>query len=279
MEKLNNFIINLKSALSKLHNEIPKMEIISEEITNILQSENGKIYLLATGQTAHMINKLVESFKYLFKFDEDRIVPIIIGMNHEEAININDLRSIESEQSIAAIDALELNLSSNDMIINFTSTEETPYANNMLKSANDLGAKIAIVSSSETSNHSHVEVDYYIHVPLKSKVIENLYIGNHTTILKTALEFIMFKSFENLGQIVDKKVMTTKMWTKRLLETSYESIHDFDSEMTFDEFVSLSEKCEYEFSVVIICLIKSLEPGEAKKLLEKRKYNFKKILK
>lgn len=269
---MNKYIENLVDSFVKSKDELKKLEDISILIEKKIRDKKGRVFLLGAGQTGQMILNLIETFNYLFKFDKYSLIPIVAGLNQNFTDDSN-WRKIESERSIAAIDVTEYEISENDLVINFTSTESTPYNISFLKTAFDLSAITIVISSSKKIGDSSKYATNYIHIPLVGESIENLYIGNYTTILKVAMEKVLFHVFEINGQIINGNICTTKVWTKRLREITFEVAKKFNDDLTFEHYCKILIDAENELSIALIMLNKNIDSIEAKKLVEKNKYN------
>ncbi len=275
---VNGYIDNLKNALSKLQEYNSQLEEISQELFRVLNSEKGKIYILGAGSTADFSKTLIKGLGHHFKYEHDKIVVLEASMNNNfdfEEENIDN----ENIFSVGVVDAIEANLNDNDIIIALSSTGRTDYINGFIKEAKSTGSKIAYITSPTDINNTHnLEVDYPITIVIERKNIYGLHIGNHTTLLKTTLEKILFRVFELKGQIIDGYVLTTNAWTKKLIENSLPTIAKYGKELTYEQAIPIFKKADNELSVIIASLILKVSLEEAKEKVLECGYDFNKLI-
>lgn len=274
---MNKYFKGLIDTIDKVEQYNNELEYITQEFQNRFNGK-GRIILLSAGPIAYMNDYLTESFKYLFKFDWDKLVNIQPGKSYEDYFPKNSnksWRNIENEKSIGAIDTIEMNVTKDDFIIAFSVTGKTNYINQFIKQSKEIGARTALITSSPHATNDIADVN--INLPVENKMIKGLYIGNHTTILKLIIESIFFKTFEDMGQIYNGMILTTNTWTNKLKEISMSVLCEFNSELSIDDGKRILEESDNELSVAILKLSHNIEKEEAKKILEKNNYDFKLI--
>ena len=272
----NKYVESLKKSLDVFE----KNNILFDNIVKKLKDKiynNGRIIFISTGNTGHSIELLIKSFEYLFKVPKDKFQIIISGEEYKE-IDFYNQKEFENNKSIGTISAIEKNISKDDIVIGFSATGKTNYVNAFLKESKEKGAFTSLIISSE-NNINDSFVDQKITLSLEEKNIKGLYIGNHTTILKIAFELIIFNLFEEIGQIYDGNIMTTKIWTQKLKEVSIETIRKFNSKIEDDEIENLLKETNGELSLILIMIKLNIELKDAIKIASKNNYNFKKIFK
>lgn len=270
---MREYISRLKNALEQIEDRICEFANLQNEIIKRIKND-GKIYIVSAGQMNKIVDSIVNSLDYLFKFEKNKIISIEAAIKYKNILP-NSWKHFENNKTIGAIDAIEYNITKNDLIIAISSTGKTHYINNFLTQCKTLGAQTYNLTSANDSN----SVDYKfnnINIEL-DKTIGGLYIGNHTTILKVIIESLIFDSFTKLGQIYEGRILTTYVWTKKLFTTSFINLKHFKNDITEDEAKELLIKCDNQLSVAILTITNNVDPIEAKELLEKNKYNFKKI--
>ncbi|BDU67421.1 MAG: hypothetical protein TYPL_0740 [Candidatus Tyloplasma litorale] len=251
-------------------------DLIADLLTKKIHDRKGRIILISSGPMINMIQYMVNSFDYLFKIDNKKFLIIEPGKKYINFYEKN-WKKIENDKSIGAFDAKEFLVNKNDLVLAFSVTGKTNYINNFLKQAHQCNAKTIMIKSSSFIDNINF-VDIKINIELAKKSIEGLYIGNHTTILKMVFEYIIFKMFENLGQIFEEKILTTKIWTKKMMINSLEVLRSFNPNMSDKELENLIVKAENELSIAIVMSKLNVNIDKAKIILQKNKYNFKNIL-
>ncbi len=269
----NDFIDSLISGLKEVKIKQEDITSISAEIIKRINGQ-GTVLFLAAGPVSKMIDSLVDSLEYLFKYPKGKIKSITSGKKYKELYE-EDWKHFENNRTIGAIDVIELGIQKEDIVIALSSTGKTEYINNFLKESNALGASTIYI----TTANDEKELESYgksINITLP-KTINGLYTGNHTTILKVILDRILFHTFEELGQIHNGVILTTNIWTKKLMWTSYQALKYFDDSITEEEAEKLVKECDNELSIAIVMLKTKLSKKEAIDILKKNNYNFKKI--
>ncbi len=270
----NDFISNLISSLQNIDKNKSDIKILRKFILNKINT-NGTIYIVAVGPNATMIKELIESFSYLFKIKENKFVLVSVKEEYESQLG---WKHFENNKTIGVISAIEKNVSSKDIVIGLSATGKTNYVNHFLKESDILGAETFLITTSDFENKKEY-IKHNIRLELFKKEIYGLYIGNHTTILKVILEAIILSVFEELGQIIDGNIVTTKIWTNKLFDVSYEVVGRLGILITRDKFKALIDLTNGELSLIIIIKKLHVNLEKAKIIAEENNYDFRKILK
>ncbi len=273
---MKDYFDSLITSLEDIYKFDESIELTSSYISEKIQSGKGRVIIVSAGVIGSYVKRTVDSFEYLFKYDHSKIVTLKAGDKYRD-MNIDDSRRLENVEAVGALDAIEMGINSDDLVISLSVTGSTKHLKYFLKESHDRGAKTVSITSSRQSGFKKEYIDLPIDVNVKNKTIKGLYIGNHTTILKIIIEFIMFESFKNLGQIVNGSIMTTNTWTKKLRDVSIEVLQVFDENITNGEALKLLENSEDELSIAILKLTRGLDNEQAKKLLIEHDYDFNKI--
>ncbi len=274
---INHIDILLKT-IEKIVSKKIELNYVLEELTKALNSKRSKVIILATGLTGFMMEDMIKSFSYLFKFDNKRLIVYIPGKDHSDLWSGEDWRHLEKEGSVGALDALETDLKVGDVIINFTSTEKTDYVNSFLKEAKVHGAKTILISSADKSSNK-LDSDFYVNIPVENPMVKNLYIGNHSTVHKAIAEWLFLEYFNSKGQIVNNNVLTMKLWTGRLREIAFETLSSIFEDFEINEFNKLCEESDGEMAVIYLMKAKKCSVDKAKDTLLKTNFNIEEALK
>lgn len=272
-----------KSSMEMVKNE-NELEDVFQDVLKTLNKKHGRVFFLATGLTGFMIKDILHSLSYLFKWDEKRLLVIIPGQEHYNLTENEEWRDYEDLNTVGALEALELKLNKNDLLISLTTTERTRYVYGLLFQAKVNGCNVIQISSAkETLFGKDLErdsiIDKHIHIPMSDKSIENLFIGNHNTVLKASAEYILLRFFEESGQILNNNIMTINAWTGKLKHIAYMTLAKEFPELTEVKANQLLEKCENDMAAVYLILKKNTTYPKAKKALIDAEYHVKKALK
>lgn len=267
----NKYFESLTEVLKTADNQNNKIKELAGDIVKRINGK-GKIYIISAGPNADMVNDLFYSFSYLFKFNKEKFLIVQAARKHK--VYSAEWKDYENNKSIGAYDATLFKITKDDLIIGLSVTGKTHYINHFIREFKSKGAKTSIITSSNLFGNLDF-IDVHLDLSIKEKTIIGLYIGNHTTILKVAIESIFFNVFEELGQIFNNLILTTKVWTKKLFETSLAVFEVLFPEMSKEEVEKLLNECEGEQSVAIVMLIKGISKNSAIKLLKENSYNFK----
>lgn len=267
----NKYFESLIETLKIADKQNNKINELANDIIQRIKGK-GKIYIISAGPNADMIDDLFYSFSYLFKFNKEKFVIVKAAQKHK--LYSEDWKDYENSKSIGAYDATQYRISQNDLIIGLSVTGKTHYINHFIREFKTRGAKTSIITSSNLFGNLDF-ADVHIDLSIEEKTIIGLYIGNHTTILKAVIENIFFNVFEELGQISNNLILTTKVWTRKLFETSLSVFEVLFPEVSKDEVEKLLKQCDGEQSVVIVMLKKGISKNKALKLLKDNSFDFK----
>lgn len=269
------YIENLIDGLKNLRKYNYLLFEISGIIAKKIEQNSGRIIIISTGSTADFVETLVRSLKYYFKFNSNLIEIIRASVNTEV-----DDEKIENENiiSVGVLSAIEKKLNKDDLVIALSVTGRTDFINGFIKESLNTNATTVYISSFSKGDEKQIsKVDYLISLTMKEKAIYGLYIGNHTTLLKTAMEKILYGAFEHLGQIKNHIIHTTHTWTKKLRENSFQAIKFYDQNLHDDEILQLLKEANNELSTVLSSIILNVNLEEGKRRIENVNFNFNKL--
>lgn len=280
---MKQYFKNLHNTSNEMVKNEKALEDVFQEALKTLNQSEGRVFFLATGLTGFMIKDFLHSLSYLFKWDKERLLVIIPGQEHNNLTEDEEWRNYEDLNTVGALEALELNLNKNDLLVSLTTTEKTRYIHGLLFQAKVNGSKVIQISSAKETLYGKDEekdsiIDKHIHIPLSGKSIENLFIGNHNTVLKASAEYILLRYFEESGQIIDDNILTINAWTGKLRHIAYTTLLKSFPDLTEAKAIEYFEKCNNDMAAIYIILEKGLTYAKAKKLLKDNKYNIKKVL-
>ncbi len=280
MNSLKGYIENLKDSLTSMQKYNDIFENLSQIIFKKLKTEKGKVIIVTTGSMAIFSETLVNGLKSHFKYDNDKI-EVISPVNNSNFPFEKEIVENENVTSIGVVIALEKKLTKDDLVIAISSTGRTNYINGFVKEALITEAKIAYLASpvKESKKDRIPEgIDFFVPLILVAKNLNGLHVGNHTTLLKTALEKILFRAFELMGQIKDNNILTTNTWTVKLKENSIPTIKKYKPELTDEQIMKMFEEADNELSTIIASIILNTNFEEAKNKIKELNYDFNKLL-
>lgn len=271
---MEKYIKNLINTLEKIDDDVRIKHLV--DIFTKKMTAKGRIVIVSAGANKLIIENLINSFNYLFKIEENKF--LFLSLEHAFEEITDNWKELENSKSIGAISAMEHDINSDDIVLGLSSTGRTNYINYFLKQSNNLRAMTILISSSLKSEDKKY-IDYNMNFPLINKEINGLYVGNHTTIIKIIFERLFFDVFEEMGQIIDGRILTTRMWTEKLLDISMNTIKKYNvnylGEKELNEIILESKN---ELSIVVVMIATNVGKDEALDILKKENYNFKKIL-
>ncbi len=264
----------------KLFNQSEKELVHLQKVfQKFINKKNARIFFIGAGYTGHMLRGITDYLWFLFDEKEDKFKTFISSEKHINTFsNDNEHNDVYFEQyfQVGYLDMADFSFTNNDLVIEFSITGNTKYNLGILKKAKESYAttiSINCVNKEKNLNKLDLKlnfIDYLINFNFDSLYIEGWTFGPETTFLKIILDYLIIKSYNNLGKIYQNKIVSTYAFNNKTYEFSINIIKELLG-LDFLEAKKLLDKNQKYLAESLITHLYKISYQEAKILISKNK--------
>ncbi len=271
---LNKFREKINTTLNQLDSIEPEIESLSNRISEMIQSDEGRIIFVGAGISADMAEIIIEEMWFNFQIPVGKFISLTAAKSYAQSVE--KWKELEELTQTSVFELEEINLKEEDLLIGLSSSGKTKYVVAALNYAMQQGCETALITDMGNTELTE-QTTYSINTRFGNPIVTGLNAAEGSTVQKIILDNVIYLAMEKSGRIykdhlVYMRPVSNKIETycinvlKNLLDSSYE-----DAAIVF-------ENNERSLELSIISSLKNVSTDEARDLLFENKGNLNKIL-
>ncbi len=260
-----------RNVIDAVNQELTKIAKVIEWATESLYKE-GRIIYMGAGTSGRLGVLDAVECPPTFSVDYEKVVGLIAG---GEGAFIKAQEGAEDNKQLGRDDLVNLNLSSNDLVIGLAASGRTPYVIGGLEYAKEMGCKTATVSCNKNA-----EIGIYADISIEAVVGPEVLTGSTRlkagTAQKMILNMISTGAMVGYGKAYSNLMVDVKQSNDKLVVRAQNIVMEatgVDREVA----ISVLAKSNDSVKVAIVMIMFEVDYDEALSLLDNAKGHIKEI--
>ncbi|RDY29328.1 N-acetylmuramic acid 6-phosphate etherase [Romboutsia weinsteinii] len=240
-----------KTVAFSIEKELDSIEKVVSEMINTYKN-GGKIVYMGAGTSGRLGVLDSAECPPTYGIDPNRIVGLIAG---GEKAFIKAVENAEDNRELGISDLKNINLSSNDMLIGIAASGRTPYVEEGLKYANEVGAKTATLTCNKGSLISRYAQNN-IEINVGPEVVTGSTRMKAGTAQKLVLTMMSTTLMISLGKVYSNLMVDVKITNEKLNERAINIVTEIADCSREEAIDALSKSNGHAKSAIIMIMLK-----------------------
>ncbi len=273
-ELLNKFRKKINTTLNQLDSIESQIEILAKRISEMIQSNNGRIIFVGAGISADMAKIIIEEMWFNFQIPVGKFISLTAAKSYAQSVE--KWKELEELSQTSVFELEEINLQPEDLLIGLSSSGKTKYVVAALNFAIQNGCDTALITDMENSELLD-KTTYSINTKFGNPIVTGLNAAEGSTVQKIILDNVIYLAMEDAGRIYEDHLVFMKPVSNKIEKYCIDVISKI-LKISLEESEDIFNKNEKSLELSLIATLKNISTDEARDLLHDNKFNFNKII-
>ncbi len=271
---LNKFREKINTTLNQLDSIEQEIETLAIRISEMIQSDEGRIIFVGAGISASMAEIIIEELWFNFQIKSDKFISLTAAKGYSKSVD--KWKELEEISQTSVFELEEIDLQPKDLLIGLSSSGKTKYVVAAIQYAIQCGCETALITDMDNAELID-KTTFSINTKFGNPIVTGLNAAEGSTVQKIILDNVIYLAMELSGRIYKDSLVYMRPVSKKIEKYCVDVISSLVG-VSYEKSMELFEKNERSLELTLITSLKGVSIDKARDLLFENKGNFNKLL-